>query len=63
MQSFFFQKDEFVAPAPRGYVEMTVRRALWQNLGLRPEDMSARDYFRYVAYLSEEARSVKKNDG
>lgn len=55
MHDYFFFREPGVAPAPPEYADFAVRRALWQSVGARPEEMSARDYYAAVTFLGAEA--------
>ena len=45
---------------PSWYGDLTVRRALWKDYGLRPEEMTLRDYTRAVTAMTLEQKYGKK---
>jgi hypothetical protein len=52
----------YTTKAPAEYVEFDIRRALWKELGLHPEDMTAREYTQARTFLRLEAHYRKVNE-
>ena len=47
-------------PPPPEYIQLTQERALWQNLGLRPDDLTITEYLDVLAMLKVEAKYQRK---
>lgn len=62
MESYFFHHDPVVAPAPAEFVLFSQRRAVWQALGKRPGEMSAREWAQAVLFLGMESREAEKRN-
>jgi hypothetical protein len=60
LSSFFFHQgdddSEFIAPAPPEYAAFTQERAVWQAVGRRKSEMTAKEFYLAALFLRLEAR-------